>query len=77
MRLISVGAGAGGVGLLTRSVRVVELADGVKECKAVSTLVDQMELPNGMVVDHGLRGIDYKTTKNMIFSMVSRTGRDV
>lgn len=56
------GAGEGGAGLLTRSVRVVELVDGGKECKAESPLVDQMELLNGVVVDHGLREfpkIDY------------------
>ena len=41
--------------LLTRSLRVVELVDGVNECRAESPLVDQMELPKGVVVDHGLR----------------------
>lgn len=74
MRLISVGAGAGGAGWLTRSVRVVELVDGAKECKAESPLVDQMELPNGVVADHGLRvfpKIDCKTktTTNLILNL--------
>lgn len=31
----------------------VELVVGVKECSAVSPLVDQMELPKGVVVDQG------------------------
>lgn len=48
-------AGGDGAELLTRSVRVVELVVGVKGCKAESALVDQMELPKGVVVDQGLR----------------------
>lgn len=48
-------AGGEGVGLLTRSVRVVELVGGAKGCKAESALVDQMELPKGVVADQGLR----------------------
>lgn len=55
MRLISVEAGGDGAGLLTKSVRVVELVVGGKACKAESALVDQMELPNGAVADQGLR----------------------
>lgn len=54
MRLISEEAGGEGSGLLTNSVRVVELVVGGKEFKAVSALVDQMELPNGAVADQGL-----------------------
>lgn len=48
-------AGGDGAGLLTRSVRVVELVAGGKGCKAESALVDQMELPKGVVADQGLR----------------------
>lgn len=55
MRLISVEAGADGVGLLTRSVSGVELVVGEKGCKAESALVDQIELPKGVVADQGLR----------------------
>lgn len=55
MRVISVVAGGEGAGLLTRSVRVVELLVGGKGFKAESALVDQMELPKGVVVDQGLR----------------------
>ena len=47
--------GGDGAGLLTRSVRVVELVVEGKECKVESALVDQMELPKGVVVDQGLR----------------------
>lgn len=54
MRLISVVAGGDGAGLFTRSVRVV-LGGGEKGCSAGSALVDQMELPKGVVVDQGLR----------------------
>lgn len=43
------------MGLLTRSVRVVELVVGGKGCKAESALVDQMELPKGVGADQGLR----------------------
>lgn len=45
-------AGGDGAGVLTRSVRVVELVVGVKGGKAES--VDQMELPNVVVVAQGL-----------------------
>lgn len=48
-------AGGDGVGLATRSVRVVELVVGGKGCKAESALVDQMELPKGVVADQGFR----------------------
>lgn len=34
---------------------VVELVVGGKGCKAESALVDQMELPKGVVADQGLR----------------------
>lgn len=39
---------------LTKSVRAVELVVAGKGFKAESALVDQMELPNGLVVDQGL-----------------------
>lgn len=39
---------------LTKSVRAVELVVAGKEFKAESAPVDQMELPNGVVVDQGL-----------------------
>lgn len=55
MRLISVEAGGDGVGLLTRSVSGVGLVVGEKGCKAESALVDQIELPKGVVADQGLR----------------------
>lgn len=48
-------AGGDGAELLTRSVRVVVLVVGANGCKAESALVDQMELPKGVVVDQGLR----------------------
>lgn len=48
-------AGGDGVGVVTRSVRVVELVGGAKGCKAESALVDQMELPKGVAADQGLR----------------------
>lgn len=47
--------GGDGAELLTRSVRGVEVVVGGKGFKAGSALVDQMELPKGVVVDHGLR----------------------
>lgn len=40
--------------LLTKSVRAVELVVAGKGFKAESALVDQMEVPNGVVVDQGL-----------------------
>lgn len=48
-------AGGDGAGLLTRSVSGVELVVGEKGCKAESALVDQIELPKGVVADQGLR----------------------
>lgn len=66
MRLISVGAGVDGAGVLTRSVRDGEFVDGEKECKAESPLVDQMELPKGVVVDQGFR----------VFPKMDYTSRD-
>lgn len=39
---------------LTKSLRAVELVVAGKGFKAESALVDQMELPNGVVVDQGL-----------------------
>lgn len=39
---------------LTKLFRAVELVVAGKEFKAGSALVDQMELPNGVVVDQGL-----------------------
>lgn len=41
-------------GLLTKSVRAAELVVAGKGFKAESALVDQMEFPNGVVVDQGL-----------------------
>lgn len=48
-------AGGEGAGLLTKSVRVAEFVVGGKWCNVESGLVDQMELPNGVVADQGLR----------------------
>lgn len=48
------GAGGNGAGLLTKSVSVVELVVVGKGFKAESALVDQIELPNGVVADQGL-----------------------
>lgn len=55
MRVISAVAGGDGAGLVTKSVRVVELVVGGKGFKVESALVDQMELPKGAVADQGLR----------------------
>lgn len=66
MWLISAEAGGEVVGPLTKSVRAVELVAAGKGFKAESALVDQMELPNGMVVDQGLLVFprsDYKFKK--------------
>lgn len=54
MRLISAEAGGEVGGLLTKSVRAAELVVAGKGFKAESALVDQMEFPNGVVVDQGL-----------------------
>lgn len=54
MRLISAGAGGETAGPLTRSVRAAGLVAAGKGFKAESALVDQMELPNGVLVDQGL-----------------------
>lgn len=54
MRLISAEAGGDVAALLTKSVRAVELVVAGKGFKAESAPVDQMELPNGLVVDQGL-----------------------
>lgn len=54
-RPISVeGDGGGWAEPATRSVRAAEPVVGEKGFKAESALVDQMELPKGVVVDHGL-----------------------
>lgn len=48
----------------------VELVVGVKECSAVSPLVDQMELPKGVVVDQGfllLPRTDWRNRGNNLF----------
>lgn len=54
MRLISAEAVGDVEAPLTKSVRAVELVVAGKGFKAESALADQMELPNGVVVDQGL-----------------------
>lgn len=57
--------------LLGKSGRVEEVVVvGVKECSAVSPLVDQMELPKGVVVDQGfllLPRTDWRNRGNHLF----------
>lgn len=54
MRLISAETVGDVVAPLTKSGRAVELVVAGKGFKAESALVDQMEFPNGVVVDQGL-----------------------
>lgn len=56
--------------LLGKSGRVEEVVVVVKECSAVSPLVDQMELPKGVVVDQGfllLPRTDWRNRGNHLF----------